>query len=175
MTGLRFEQLSDANHDPLFRCNNGWIDFWFNNHSLHFDDVGRSRTYVLLGKITDDVAPSVLGFFSLRAESQYLTGLEDSESAVMDANPDEPVPLIEIAYLARSTTVQRQGIGGVLLVEALRVIYQAAQNVGVAGAYLSTTNQGKPLYTEYGFSAMDNTRMYLPLRQIEPLIQATTG
>lgn len=137
MFDLRFELLTSANHDPFFRCGNTWIEIWFQTQALRHDSVGRSKTYVLVGRITEPAPVSVLGFFSIRAEAQYLTGLESQEADVIGTSKYEPVPMIEIAYLARSSSVRGQGCGGILLVEALRVIFEVSQAVGVAGSYLN--------------------------------------
>lgn len=171
MFDIRFEPLSAENHDPAFRCGNTWIDLWFEQKSLRFDAVRRTRTYLLFGTPAEQPYESLLGFFSIRAEAQYLTGLESQEAEVIGVSKYEPVPVVEIAYLARSLTVRGRSCGALLLVECVRLIYNISLQVGVAGAYLSSTSEGKRLYSEYGFYPMDDTRMYLPMRDIEQIVR----
>lgn len=143
------------------------------------------------------VKKKIAGFFTLEAgvmPTAFLSLLpEDAlarlitlEDAAAEGMPPPPrpgvsplseLPVVYLAYLARDLRYRGQGMGDLLLVEALRKAAQAANLLGAAGLFLVTTQEGAQLYAEYGFRSFGDwpRKMFLSMaamRRILALVAA---
>ena len=164
----RFEKLETYHDVSGFNSRNTGLDILLRDEAFIDQQKDLSRTFVLL----DTLAPtdkSVIGFFTLRAEAQYITDVDDFNKSVY-------LPVVEIIGLARDRNYSGQGLGDVLLIEALTYVARASELIGVAGVYLCATEEGKKLYTkaDYGFRFLtdDDTerRMFLPMNEVRLIV-----
>ena len=147
----RFEFVSASHSLDRFQNEDEYLRDYLESHSLQHSLDGLARTYVLLDDALAGWDPAVpLGYITLRADSLsfYLPG-HSSKSFV---------PVIELECLARHSafeggTPDGVHLGGVLLVEACRRVYEAAQIVGIAGMHLWATRMGRKLYDRYQLGA----------------------
>lgn len=102
----------------------------------------------------------VLGYLTLKAEGIWTTGLPQYD-------PPAYIPVVELACLGRDLDQRGEGIGELLLIEALRRTALAAEHIGIAGIYLWATREGAELYESYGFRRFqgDEHRMFLSIEQ----------
>ena len=163
---FRFEQIAPHHHVATFRSDNTAIDTFLWNDALRENEEELSRTYLLIDAVADP-ADAVAGFFTLRADAQWTTGLPNEEEM-------RYLPVAELAYLARHKRFRGQQIGDVLLLQLFRVVADAADRIGISGIYLTATNEGVTLYQRYGFVLYEggNKRMFLPIRIVRAVVEA---
>jgi GNAT superfamily N-acetyltransferase len=137
-TPHHFESLK-AHHDlSRFECELQVLTNYLKNDALRDQQRNHARTYLCIDEGAErEVA--VIGYFTLRASSYYI-GLTYY------------IPTIEIAALARHQDRHGEDWGNVLLSEALSLAVDAANIIGVTGIQLTSSDQGRKLYHEAGFS-----------------------
>lgn len=66
--------------------------------------------------------------------------------------PSESAPSVTLGRLAIDKSIQRQGYGELLVVHAMRVVYQASHAVGIYGLFVEALNdKAKQFYLGLGF------------------------
>ena len=149
-----FRLISPDHNLQAFRCEREYLTNYLHNDALESTRCNRSRTFLCL---ISDIAPEfVVGYFTLRAAS-FSIGVR------------EVLPVAEIVCLARHEDRYGEDWGNVLLSEALAKISQAGRLIGLVGVQLEATEQGRELYTEFGFRdhpVLGGHWMYLSLHQI---------
>jgi predicted N-acetyltransferase YhbS len=84
--------------------------------------------------------------------------------------PKHPVPVILLARLAVDRSVQGQGLGETLLMDALGRAVELSSSLGVFAVHVLAVDDAAGLfYAKYGFvSLLDDPRhMFLPISVIE--------
>ena len=107
---FRLERITSERSLDLFASDSGYLDFFLQKEALLHEVNDWSRTYLLIDADAEDPNDAVAGYFTLRAESQWTTGLPTE-------NDDAPrlLPVAELALLARHRRFRGQGVGSVLL------------------------------------------------------------
>jgi predicted GNAT family N-acyltransferase len=112
----------------------------------------------------------VIGFYSLSAMSFSFESLPEN---LQHRLPHYPVPAVLIGRLAVTKSIQNQGFGCRLLMDALTRILLANQSVGIYSALVDAKdNNAKSFYEKYGFIAFkDNPfKLFLPLKTLQDSI-----
>jgi GNAT superfamily N-acetyltransferase len=84
--------------------------------------------------------------------------------------PKHPVPVILLARLAVDQAAQRQGLGRLLLVDAMKRCLQLSKELGVHAIEVEAIDgEAKQFYLKYGFAALEDSELhlYLPIATIE--------
>jgi len=104
----------DIPHDALdrFDCDVPVLNQWLRTRSVHNEKYGSSRTYVAF-----DEGGSIAGYFCI--SNAVLD--HDRLSAGFRRNNPNPLPCCLLGRLAVDKRYQGQGLGGALLVEALKI------------------------------------------------------
>jgi GNAT superfamily N-acetyltransferase len=164
--GLRIERFDKSRHkrDP-FDCGvpelNDFLKTTLNQHMRRGLTVG----YVL-------AAPDgrIAGYFTLSAGR-----LKVSLTPQGHGFPTRlPLPTTLLGRLAVDLAFRGHGLGGLLLVEALRIAVKTAE--AVASAAIEVDAKDPPsqrFYTKYGFKSLadDELHMYLPMTAARELIE----
>jgi GNAT superfamily N-acetyltransferase len=109
--GLRLERL-DAHHDlSTFDSGNDELDGWLQRHGLAAQQMDSARMFVLTKH------DRVVGYFSLTMGSVLR---QDAPAKLVRGLPAYPVGMVLVARLAVDRREQGNGLGGILLAEALR-------------------------------------------------------
>jgi hypothetical protein len=161
-----FERLTENHEVADFRSGNVGIDLFLQREALTETLEDRSRTFVLVDAGNLDPSEQVIGFFTLKAEAIWTTGLPLYEPPVY-------VPVTELAYLARRMDRRGEGWGDVLLLEALRTAHRASQWIGISGVSLYATTEGARLYDRFGFLSVEGVPKYrfLPMAKIRAVAE----
>ena len=120
-----------------------------------------TRTYVALA----DGSTRVSGYYSLCAGAI-------SFSIIPENLPHHPIPTILLARLAVDRSAQSQGMGRLLLLDALTTTRLIADQIGVYALSVDALNQAAfAFYLKYGFKSLldDQLHLYLPLKTIRKL------
>ena len=156
---IQFQALQD-NHDiEGFTCGVDALDQWLKRVARQHISKGVSRTFVAI----DPANPTqILGYYSLTAAEI------DTDKLPRDVAKKLPrrVPLVLLGRLATSVSVRGQGIGKLLLVDALKRIVEVSHNVGITLILVDAKDdQAAIFYRNFGFVPLPDTphRLALPI------------
>ena len=147
---------------------------------LH-EKVGRQvkgETARVFTAVALDHSPeAILGFYSINAHSVHYEQLHSRYRRY--AHADGSIPGAFIGMIGVDQSAQGQGIGGMLLTDALKRAFLASQQIGTAVVMLDILNCGNPdavarrqrLYEGYGFKSLnsDPLRMFMPMKTVAAL------
>lgn len=110
----------DIPQDALdrFDCDVPVLNQWLRTRSVHNEKYGSSRTYVAF-----DEGGSIAGYFCI--SNAVLD--HDRLSAGFRRNKPNPLPCCLLGRLAVDKRYQGQGLGGALLVEALKITLKSSK------------------------------------------------
>jgi GNAT superfamily N-acetyltransferase len=149
-----------AHHDTeAFRCGDDLLDGWLRRIAKQHLRKGISRSFVAV----EPGAPrKVLGFYSLTAGE---ADVETLPAGIAKKLPRK-IPVVLIGRLGVLAEMQGRGIGGYLLVDALRRTVRAAGEVGITAILVDAKNENaQSFYRHYGFQPLPDK----PLRLILPI------
>lgn len=119
------------------------LDDWLRDHGGSADRAGTSRVYVWVG---DDNA--VVAYY---ATAPWVVSRDDVPASLSRGMPNN-VPAILITKLALASELQGNGVGAVLLTDALRLALDAIRLVGGRVIFVDAINaSAKRFYEHFGF------------------------
>lgn len=124
-----------------------------------------SRTYVAVSHDSDVVA----GYYTLLAGS---VAIADFPEELAKRLPQYPVPTIHLGRLAVDRRFHGKGLGGLLLINALRRVRDLADQVGVHAVTVRALNvEVKRFYQHYGFLPLveGTLHLFLPMGIVRKL------
>ena len=162
----RFEfHLLDKSFDrTAFDCGNILLNSFLTTRARQAQTKGFNRTYVAI--IEGDFKKEVQGYYSISMGQIDLSALPAEE---IKSLPKHPVPVGRIGRLAVSKTLQGQGLGQELLVNALGRIRDASKAIGAYAVVVDAKdNSAKRFYEKFGFIALANDplSLFLPIESI---------
>jgi len=131
------------------------LDDFLRQFARQNEEKGLSRTYVA----TRPGELEVFGYVTIRA----------GEVACADLPPDDqkglpryPVPVLHVARLAVDKRVRGIGLGGALLMHALRKALDTAEEVGMYGVeVIAKDDAARSFYMRYGFKPLVDDQLHL--------------
>lgn len=149
-----------------FDCGNEVLNHYLRAIARQHNKKGISRTFVLV----DSSQPqTIIGFVTLALCEIRAVQLPNKWSKKYPAT----IAGVKLARLAVDKKYQRQGIGEILMVEAMKRALIIADNAGVIGLFVDAKDEAaKKYYQRYDFvSLSDNPlSMFLPLATIGKII-----
>ena len=164
---LRIELLSREHDRQGFRCGERDLDDYLKRTARQHNDKGLSRTFVLADS---DEPAKILGFFTLASCEVVATELPPKFARKYPAR----APAAKLARLAVASDRQRQGLGGLMMVDAMQRTLAVAENIGIIGFFVDAKNQGaREYYTQYGFVALPDhpLALFLPLATLASAVE----
>lgn len=156
----------DKVHDRLaFDCGQPMLNEWLKDRAGQFDRRDLSRTFVA----TRPEAVLVVGYYAISTHRVVYDVLPAAESKGL---PRLDVPVVLIGRLAVDQSVQGQGLGALLLVDALRRSLQISEQVGIRAVEVDALDDAAiNFYLKFGFrSLLDDPRhLFLPMHEIRKL------
>ena len=155
----RISLLSTAHDTSSFDCGRPVINSWLRHKALANQHSGDTRKYVLHH---DGV---VYGFYGIAVAAVLRSALPGP----LRRNAPDPVGCVLLAQLGVSITHSRRGLGGKLVLDAMR---QAVIVADTAGCRLFAVNPREPdvvsYYEKFGFTVCDTTPplMAMSLRRV---------
>lgn len=137
---------SQKGHDRKpFGCGEPDLDAWFHHRAFQDSKRNIARIFVAV-----DEALGVAGFYSL---SSFTLSIEDLPEAVGRKLPRyEAIPAALIGRLARDVRVRGQGIGALLLADAVRRTLAASQSLAVFAILVDAKDaRASAFYEGFGF------------------------
>ncbi len=162
----RIELLDKSHARDKFDCGNEALNHYLKAIARQHIQKGISRTFVLV----DSEKPlDIMGFFSLS-----LCEVQAKKLPLRLAKKYPlKVPGVKLARLAVAKEFQKQGIGEILMFEAMRKAYIISENAGVIGLFVDVKDEkAKSYYEQYGFVSLEDNllEMFLPLKIINQLL-----
>ncbi len=146
-----------------FRCGRAPLDDFLRLLASQYEKRNLGRTYVA-------VRPGekrVYGYYTLASGSVSVQDLPDDAPRNL---PRHPIPMILLARLAVDESVQGQGLGYALLVDALRRCLEMAAVLGVHAVGVDAIDQQAGMfYRKHNFIPLLDSplHLYLPITTIE--------
>lgn len=115
------ERLTSKHNLEKFESGNQQLNRWLKSAALISDRAGTGRTYLWV-----DREGKIVAYFTL---APHVVKRDELPKRLGHGSPDS-IPCVLIARLALSRGLHGQGLGAVLLVEALRTALEAMKTAG---------------------------------------------
>lgn len=158
---FRVESFSSQEHGALrkgFSTSSPELDQYLKTHARR--DMARDVTTVWI--LRDLVENQIAGYYTLNSYSVRLTALPDAVKAQLPRY--EQIPVVLLGRLAVATRYQHRGLGGALLVNALKRAHQGSRQIGAMGVLVHAKDEkAARFYVRYGFVRLADNPLHLVL------------
>ncbi len=165
---MKIVELLDKSHNRnSFDCGNEALNKFLKQTARQHIQKGISRTFVL---VDTDKAEIIMSFFTL---TLCEVRVEKLPSNFAKKYPSK-VPGVKLARLAVNELYQRQGIGEIMMIEAMQRALIVAENAGGIGLFVDAKDEAaKTYYSRYGFVSLEDAflEMFLPLSTIMQMFE----
>lgn len=157
------EPLNAAHDKEVFDCGEESLNQFLQKYAGQNARKGFGRTFVA-------VLPSetiVRGFYTLSASSVEFENFQEKL-------PRYPIPTAHLGRLGVDQSMQGQGLGALLLIDALSRTNRAADELGIYAVELfALTENARSFYQKFGFEELldDPLHLYLPMKTIRQLLE----
>lgn len=129
------------------------LDEYLRRFARQHADANVSRTYVATNGTT------VLGFYSLAMSAIHRDNLPSKH---LNRFPNFPLPIARLARLAVDTRHQRQGLGELLLADALQRCLRLSEEIGMIGVVVDAKDEkARGWYERYEFEHFPDSPLTL--------------
>jgi len=166
MTDYRNLVITPLNpkHDRTgFQCGVEALDRYFKKQAKQ--DIKRRISRIFVATVPDS-PKVVVGYYTLSTLSIELNQLPEKLARKL---PKHPVPAALIGRLAVSNAAQGQGVGKMLLADAIKRTLAVSDQVAIYAMVVDAINENAiGFYEQFGFTRLsDNSpRLFLPLKSI---------
>ncbi len=164
--GWKIEHFDKILHDrSRFDCGNAQLNEWLRERISQFERRDLARTYVLC----EEGDTVVLGYYALSNNSVERNNLQKDQAKGL---PNIAVPVVLLGRLAVDRSLQGQGLGSLLLLDALSRIESQAGQIGIRAVEVDAIDDSaRKFYLKYGFSPLldDRNHLFLPMQIIRKL------
>jgi GNAT superfamily N-acetyltransferase len=165
---LRIEALASHHDRANFTCGVDSLDRYLRSQASQ--DVRRKANGVFI-PVEPDSPGIVLGYYTLCA-----TSLQQGEVPVSTHRYIPRYPLVSATLIGRLAVAQArqgEGLGAVLLADAVRRAYASADTVGSSMLVVDAINdRAAAFYEVHGFVRLpDSLRLVLPMRAIQRMVE----
>ena len=135
---------------------------------LASQDIKRNISTVYVLTYAD--AKEVLGYYTLASTSIVREMLPPQVTKKLPSYP--ALPGILLGRLAVDESVQGQGVGANLLIDALKRSYQVSHVIGASFIIVDAKDGKAGFYQHYGFIPYEENKLklYLPMKTVEKLL-----
>ncbi|MGR3604809.1 GNAT family N-acetyltransferase [Sulfitobacter sp.] len=142
---ITFEPLAKRHDRSHFRCGETELDEWFQKRAGQDERRNVARVFVAL-----DDSSQIVGFYSLSAFTLSLDEVPDDIAAKLPRYDHIPAALI--GRLARHERSRGEGIGEILVADALHRVVNVAQDLAVFAIVVDAKNRSaSEFYQSFGF------------------------
>jgi GNAT superfamily N-acetyltransferase len=159
------QRLNKSHDRSAFDCGQPLLNDWLNKRAGQFDRRDLSRTFVA----TRPEETVVCGYYAISTHRVLYEDLPDAEAKGL---PRLDVPVVLLGRLAVDRSAQGQGLGALLLVDALRRTLHISEDVGIRAVEVDAIDEAaRQFYLKFGFrSLLDDTQhLMMPIHEIRKL------
>lgn len=160
---VSIEALASTHDRRTFACGVEALDEYLRRFARQHADVNVSRTYVAVAGST------VRGFYSLAMSA---IRKENLPAKHLNRFPNFPLPVARLARLAVEMRHQRQGLGELLLADALQRCLRLSVEIGMIGVIVDAKDDhARGWYERYEFERLPDSplTLWLPTTAIARL------
>lgn len=160
------QALTKTHERKSFDCGNAFLNRYLREQARQDVEKRAAASFVLI----QPDCPEVLGFYTLSASVIALDELPQATKKRLPRYGQLPVTLL--GRLAVDRSVSRQGVGELLLVDALRRSLEAAQQIASMAVIVDAKDErADSFYRHFDFQPFQQTplRLFLPMGQIASL------
>ena len=166
--GFKITHLASKKHLRLdFCCGQDSLDTYLQKQASQDIKKRVSTVFILI----DDPDPTVLGYYTLSSYTVKVKNLEERFAQKLPRYPELPATLL--GRLAVDQAHKGQGLGELLLIDALKKSWEASQEVGSLAVIVQALDEtALNFYLKYGFEPFrqEPMKLYLPMKSIKMLI-----
>lgn len=159
-------QRFDRSHDRRqFDCGVDSLNGWLKKLVSQYERRDLARTYVAV----EPGETRALGYYAISNHRVSYDALPEEQAQGL---PRIDVPVVLIGKLAVDRTMQGQGLGEFLLLDALSRANQIAQQIGVRAVEVDAINDSaRKFYLKFGFIPLldDVHHLFLPMQIVRQL------
>ena len=162
---IQLEALTGHHARSAFDCGAEPLNRWLAQTALQHQTKGISRTFVAVNvddPVDDSVSEQILGFYALAAGFVLI---EELPPSARKKYPRQ-IPVTRLGHLAVDVSLHGQGLGTLLLADAITRSRSAALAVGSAGIFVDAKGASAArFYASFGFAVCldDPLKRYLPM------------
>lgn len=160
---LIIEPLKTSHNRKVFKCGVSALDNYLKKQAGQ--DIRRNISRVFAA-VPLEKPETVIGYYTLSSLSIELEELPDN---VLRKLPKHPVPAALIGRLAVDKSAQGNGIGKMLLADAVKRIAAISNEIAIYALVVDVINdEASCFYQQFGFQSFtkETRRLFLPLRTI---------
>jgi GNAT superfamily N-acetyltransferase len=167
MPSWQIERFDPSHECSEFSCGRSPLDEFVHTLVRQYEKQNLGRTYVT-------VRPGekrVLGYYTIASGSVSFENLPSRRARKLSLHP---VPVVLLARLAVDRSIQGQGLGGALLVDALERCLNLAEVLGVHAVEVVAIDEvARSFYEKYGFVPLLDApnHLYLPVATIRRALE----
>ena len=158
---LVIEPLNPTHARAGFQCGVEALDRYLKKQAKQDIKRGISRVFVAT---KPDNPKAVIGYYTLSTLSIELNRLPETLARKL---PKHPVPAALIGRLAVNSSAQGQGVGKMLLADAIKRTLSVSDQIAIYTMIVDAINDtAKGFYEKFGFTRLsdDSPRLFLPLK-----------
>jgi len=156
--GIAIAPLGRQHDRAAFSCRQSALDDWFHRRAGQDQKRNVARVFVAV-----DDQHGVVGFYSLSSFTLVIDDLPDEIARKLPRY--DTIPAALIGRLARDQKVRGQGIGELLLADAVRRILSASRSLAVFAIVVDAKDDhAVAFYEDFGFRRFPTrpSRLFLP-------------
>jgi GNAT superfamily N-acetyltransferase len=160
------EKLHKHHDRAAFSCGVVELDDYLHRFAGQNEKSGISQHFVAVASAGES---KILGYYAISASSIAFDLVPDE---LRKRLPRYPIPVAHIGRLAVDQSMQGQGLGEDLLIDALARIVRIADELGIhAVEVVAINDSAQRFYLKYGFTPLadDEQHLYLPLSAVRKL------
>jgi GNAT superfamily N-acetyltransferase len=160
---LVIEPLNPTHDRTGFQCGVEALDRYLKRQARQ--DIKRRISRVFVATKSDNPKP-VIGYYTLSTLSIELNRLPEKLARKL---PKHPVPAALIGRMAVGNAAQGQGVGKMLLADAIKRTLAASDQIAIYAMVVDAINDNaKGFYEQFGFTHLSDysPRLFLPLISI---------
>ena len=159
------ERLGSSHDRTAFNCGNPVLNDWLRLRAGQFEKRDLARTYVA----TKVGVGIVMGYYAISNHRVTHESLPAEEARGL---PRLDVPVVLLGRLSVDRSVQGQGLGSLLLIDALRRAQHLAEHVGIRAVEVDAIDDvARQFYSRFGFVPLldDPNHLFLSMQVIRKL------
>jgi ribosomal protein S18 acetylase RimI-like enzyme len=161
---LVIEPLNPTHDRTGFQCGIEALDRYLKKQAKQ--DIKRRISRVFVARKPDN-PKTVIGYYTLSTLSIELNQLPEKLARKL---PRHPVPAALIGRLAVSNAAQGQGVGKMLLADAIKRTLAVSDQIAIYAMVVDAINDNaRGFYEQFGFTRLsdDSPRLFLPLKSFD--------
>ena len=163
LPNLVIEPLNSTHDRTGFQCGVEALDRYLKKQAKQ--DIKRRISRVFVALMPNN-PKGVIGYYTLSTLSIELNQLPEKPARKL---PKHPVPVALIGRLATCNAAQEQGVGKLLLADAIKRTLAVSDQIAIYAMVVDAINENaKGFYEQFGFSRLsdDSPRLFLPLKSV---------